>query len=120
MNDPALNGRRIFNWQAQGPRDYQQWEKDINSLADAVAEAAPIYNHDGMLVWLNDGKLIPVAGVVLHKIIQRYVVTPQLVNNNGTWTCKYLPFVAPEQAVRIMLTAENRKEGSLLARATKA
>jgi hypothetical protein len=118
--DDQLNGRQIFNWQAQGPRDYQQWEKDINSLADAVSEAAPIYNHDGMLVWLKDGKLIQVAGNVLHEIIRQYVVTPQLVNNNGIWTCDYLPFVAPEQAVRTLLTAETRKDGSLIARAPKA
>ena len=72
-----LNGRQILNWQAQGPRDYQQWEQDICALADAVAEAAPIYNHNKYLVWLKDGKLIPVAGTVLHEIIRQYVVTPQ-------------------------------------------
>jgi hypothetical protein len=119
MND-KLNGRRMFEWHAQGPRDYGQWEKDVNGLADAIAATAPIFNHNGSLVWLKNEELIPVALVVLNEIIQEYIVTPRLVNNNGTWTCRYLPFVAPDAAVRTMLTAEARKDGSLLARAPKA
>ena len=84
-----------------------------------MPEAAPIYNHTGVLVWLKDGKLIQVAGATLREIIQQ-VVTPQLVNNNGSWTCDHLPFVAPDQAVRTMLTAEDKKDGSLRARVMKA
>jgi hypothetical protein len=119
MND-ALNGRRMFEWQAQSPRDYQQWEKDLNGLADAIAATAPIFNHNGGLVWLKDGKLIPVAGAVLNEITREYLVTPRLVNRDGTWTCEYLPFAAPDAAVRGMLMAEARKDGSLLARAPRA
>jgi hypothetical protein len=116
----TLDGRRMFEWHAQGPRDYGQWEKDVNGLADAIAATAPIFNHNGGLVWLKDGKLIPVALVMLNEIIREHIVTPRLVNRDGTWTCEYLPFIAPDAAVRTMLTAEARKDGSLLARAPRA
>ena len=36
------------------------------------------------------------------------------------WVCEYLPFVPNEMALRMLLNAENPKEGSLLARAPPA
>jgi len=95
------------------------WNRDLNSLADAVAETGEIFDHNGQLVWLNEGKLIPVSGAILRRIIGRRVVTRRLVNH-GTpaepnWACEYLPFVPNEMALRMLLTAENRKEGSLIA-----
>ena len=92
-------------------------------MADAVAATREIFDHNGQLVWLDAGKLIPVSGAVLRGIIGRRVVTQRLVNH-GTpaepnWTCEYSPFVPTDAALRCLL-GENPKEGSLLARVPPA
>ena len=66
----------------------------------------------------------PVSGSVLRGIIGRRVVTRQLVNH-GTpaepnWACEYLPFVPTDAALKCLLNAERRQDGSLLARAPPA
>jgi hypothetical protein len=111
-------------WQALGPRDVRRWDEDLNALADAVAESAEIFNQDGRLVWLNAGKLIPVSRIILREIITTHVVTKNLINHGTAdepnWTREYVPFVPHEQALRALLTAEARKDCSLIARAPKA
>ena len=112
-----FNGRQICIWRGRDPYE------DLNSLADAIAQTGEVFDHNGQLVWLNAGSLIPVSGAVLRGIIGRRVVTRRLVNH-GTpaepnWVCEYLPFVPNEMALRMLLNAENPKEGSLLARAPR-
>ena len=93
-------------------------------MADAIAQTGEVFDHNGQLVWLNAGSLIPVSGAVLRGIIGRRVVTRQLVNH-GTpaepnWACEYLPFVPTDAALKCLLNAERRQDGSLLARAPPA
>jgi hypothetical protein len=102
-----FNGRQICIWRGRDPYE------DLNSLADAIAQTGEVFDHNGQLVWLNAGSLIPVSGAVLRGIIGRRVVTRRLVNH-GTpaepnWVCEYLPFVPPNAALRCLL-GENPKE----------
>jgi hypothetical protein len=71
--------------------------------------------NDRALVWLNEGKLIPVTTDVLqHEIFPKHIVSPRLVNRDGNWSCEYVPFAAPIAALRTMLATELRREGSYL------
>jgi hypothetical protein len=89
----AVNIFGAFAGSACGGRDPYE---DLNSLADAVADSAEIFNHDGCLVWLNAGALIPVSGTVLREIITKHVVTQRLVNHGTAeepnWTLVYSPY----------------------------
>jgi len=72
---------------------------------------------------LNAGALVPVTRSILLEIITKNVATPRLTNrgteDDPNWTCVYAPLVPDEKTLRTLLTAETRKEGSLLARAMK-
>jgi hypothetical protein len=68
-------------------------------------------------MWLNgEGQLIPAAGPVVREVIKRRVVVPQLVNRDGRWVLEYVPFVVNDKFLRLLLTAERKQDGSLLAR----
>jgi hypothetical protein len=114
MADTALNGRSVCILR-NDPR------KDINALADAIIAAAEIYNHNGSLVLLRDGKLVRVTAEVLREIIPTHVATRRLMDRDGRWALEYYPFECPtERALATLLRAENLEEGSLLARAPPA
>jgi len=44
----------------------------------------------------------------------------RLVNRGTNWAYEYVPFVATDAALKILLNTETRKDGSLLARAPPA
>ena len=97
--------------------------RGLTNASEVVAESARIFNHNGQLVWLNDGALILVGGAVLRQLIQKHVVT-RLVNH-GTpaepkWVREFSPFVPTDAALKILLNAERRQDGSLLTRAPPA
>ena len=96
--------------------------RGLTNASEVVAESARIFNHNGQLVWLNDGALILVGGAVLRQLIQKHVVT-RLVNH-GTpaepkWVREFSPFVPTDAALKILLNAERRQNGSLLIRAPR-
>jgi len=79
-------------------------------------------NLNGELVWLDQGKLVPVTMNAIHQIISQHIATKELVNKgsreNPAWTTEYLPYTPDPRTVRDLFGTE-RREGSLLARATK-
>jgi hypothetical protein len=116
MDNSSLNDRAICTLRGKSPQE------DLNLVADAVIAAGGIINFQGRLIWLKDGKLVPVTEGVLHEFISTRVVSMQLINrgttDNPNWTLEYPPFRPPtERALRTMLTAETKEQGSLFARA---
>jgi len=95
----------------------------VNALSDALAENADLFNLNGELVWLNQGKLTPVNMNTIHHIVPQHIATKELVNKgtreNPAWTVEYVPFIPDQRLVRDLFGTE-RREGSLLARVTKA
>src|SRR5262249_2602452 len=90
------------------------------SAAEAAAEKGEVFDREGCLVWLNEGALIPVSRSVLRQIITKHNVTRRLVNRDGNWVCEFIPFVPTDAALKFLLNAERRQDGSLLARAPPA
>jgi len=95
----------------------------INLLADAIAEYTDLFSFNGILVQLSKGKLIPVTTEVLHEIIPQHIAVKQL-RNSGTniephWVVEFVPYTPDATTTRNLLGRDHR-EGSLLARATKA
>ena len=67
--------------------------EDLNTSADAIAESpAELFNWNGGLVWINAGKLVPVAKDALIQIIEKHVAVRKLVNRGATdapaWECE--------------------------------
>jgi hypothetical protein len=85
-------------------------------LADAIIDVAEIYNHRGSLVWVDaSGNVIPLTGTVLRAVIEKCIAIPQFVNSKR----KFVPFTPSDGIIKTLLTAEDAKDGSLLARAPK-
>lgn len=136
MNDP-LNGRRLCVRRTENA-DYEMWRTTdstlapialdpyvdafANTLSDALAEVAELYNVNGALCWLTNGKLARVNLQILPQIISQHIATKEL-ENTGTettpnWAVRYTPFVADQKTLRLLFTADKRT-GSLIARVTK-
>jgi hypothetical protein len=99
----------------QNPRD------DLNALADATAQSPDIFSLNGKLVWLKNGQLLTVNATILAEIIATRVVTVRLTNRGSAekpnWVREYHTFTPPsEKALHLLLRAENKDDGSLLAR----
>jgi len=94
-----------------------------NALADALAEYADLFNLNGELVWLDQERLAPVTLNAIYPIIARHIATKELVNKgtkeNPAWATEYLPYTPDPRTARDLFSTE-RREGSLLARVTKA
>jgi len=106
----------LLTWTAQSPRDVRQWAEDLNNLADAIIDVAEICNQRGSLVWVNaTDDVVPFAGPALRTIIEKSIVIPQLVNSKS----QFVPFTPGDGIIKTLLIAEDRNEGSLIARAPK-
>ena len=84
----APDGRRIFIWHG---RDLIE---DTNRLTAAVAEACVVklFEVNGSLVWLRDGR--PVAVNLLLEIVTTFIAGVRLVNHRGTdtWEVEFYSF----------------------------
>src|SRR5262249_57564705 len=94
QDDPnPLNGRRLFvRRDPNGP--YEMWRAPDSSLAafardpfahpntvsDAIAETAEIVNVNDRMLWLVDGKPIPVTRNVLLEISPKHLANKRPVN----------------------------------------
>jgi hypothetical protein len=86
MND-KLDGRRIHHWRG---RDRTT---DVARLADAIATAIELYNHDGALVRLgDDGQLINVNRADLHELISRHICGIKITSHNGILKKEYFTY----------------------------
>jgi hypothetical protein len=93
-----------------------------NSLADALAEFADLFNLNGELVHIAEGKITPVRMGDIAKITSEHIATRELINKgskeNPNWSVEYIPYTPDSRTVRDLFSTE-RREGSLLARVTK-
>jgi hypothetical protein len=95
MDDTQLNGRAVCNLRGKDPKE------DLNALADAIAQSPNIFILNDRLVWLHNGKLVPLSGNTLPEFIAANVVTLHLTNrataDNPNWQKIYTPFRPPLQ-----------------------
>jgi hypothetical protein len=94
MND-ELGDRVVYNPRGKNAED---------DLAACILQAAPIFQMDGQVVWIIDGKRAPVFRDVVYELCRRFIVTARPVNH-GTeaepdWVVEYRPFVPDELMVR--------------------
>ena len=92
----APDGRRIFVWRG---RDLTE---DTNRLTEAVAEACVVklFEVNGSLVWLRDGRPVAVNRPILLEIITTLIAGVRLVNHRGTdtWEVEFYSFEFPPGA----------------------
>src|SRR5262249_16555271 len=136
MTDP-LNGKRLCVRRSE-KADYEMWRTTdstlaavaldpyvnafTNTLADALAEVAPLYNVNGALCRLTNGKLTRINPQLLSELIAQHIAVHELVNRgtdaDPNWTIEYTPLVLKPQNLTPFFTTEKR-QGSLTARVTK-
>ena len=94
-----------------------------NALADAIADVAPLYVQNEVLVYLDGNKLRPVDRDVLIEIIAKYIKLPKLTNRGSEsepdWVCEHVAYEASPEMLEALLSAENWFEGNLSARLTQ-
>ena len=78
MND-KLGNRRLHHWSGTDR------QADIAVLAVAIAATGELFNHNGTLVQLRDGKLIPISRNELQELITRHVAAVRVVKRDGVW-----------------------------------
>jgi hypothetical protein len=92
----APDGRRIFVWRG---RDLTE---DTNRLTEAVAEACVVklFEVNGSLVWLRDGRPVAVNRPILLEIITTLIAGVRLVNHRGTdtWEVEFYSIEFPPGA----------------------
>jgi hypothetical protein len=81
----APDGRRIFIWTGQDRA------KDVAALTEAIAASTKLYNHDGALVRLVEGRLLPVNRAALLDLIGQHICGLRLVMRDGRWQEDYYP-----------------------------
>jgi hypothetical protein len=74
-----------------------------DDLADCILRAAKIFWMDGQLVWITDGKRVPVFRDVVVELCRRFVVTEHPVESDGKWIVERRPFVPTELMVRNLI-----------------
>src|SRR5262245_16146245 len=111
------DGRRVFVPQAVNARDHHGQELNLNPLADLITEVCEIFSIGETLVCIKDGALVRVDLLTLRGLIAQHITIRQLAkNSDGTWRCEYPRLELGNKALRTLLSAGKREEGSLLAR----
>jgi hypothetical protein len=61
----------------------------VNNLADAISDAAELFNCDGNIVWWRDGAFVRVDGHTLQEILAHYLVVPWLSTMGKSNTSRF-------------------------------
>ena len=85
MND-KLGNRRLHHWSGTDR------QVDIAVLAIAIAATGELFNHNGTLVQLRDGKLIPISRNELQELITRHVAAVRVVKRDGVWQREFYSY----------------------------
>jgi hypothetical protein len=93
MNE-ELNGRVVYSPRGRNAED---------DLAACILAAAHIFWMDGQLVWITDGKRVPVFRDAVIELCRRYVVTAHPVERDGMWVIEYRPVVPTELTIRNLI-----------------
>jgi hypothetical protein len=94
MANDALDGRVVYSPRGRNAEDH---------LADCILRAARIFMMDGQLVWITDGKRVPVVRTAVIELCRRFVVTEHPVNRAGKWIVERQPVVPDELMVRNLI-----------------
>ena len=96
MNDQnKLNGRKLHHWSGLD-RDL-----DTVTLATAIAATGELFNQDGMLVRLDQGKLIGITRTALREFIAQHIAAIRLVERGGEWRKEFYAYdFLPKPRVR--------------------
>jgi hypothetical protein len=98
----ADDGRTIFHWRGS------DLAEDTNRLADAIAESVKLFNHDGALVRLDDGRLVPVNRAALRDLITQHICAVRLIERDGIWCEDYFTYAfEPQPRPDPMLAGRN-------------
>jgi hypothetical protein len=93
MND-ELNGRVVYSPRGRNAED---------DLAACILRAAKIFWMDGQLVWIVDGKRVPVFRDAVIELCRRFVVTEHPVERDGKWVVEYRSVAPNELTVRNLI-----------------
>jgi hypothetical protein len=93
MND-ELGDRVVYSPRGRNAED---------DLAACILQATHIFMMDGQLVWITDGKRVPVFRDVMIELCRRFVVTEHPVERDGKWVVELRPFVPDELMVRNLI-----------------
>jgi hypothetical protein len=93
MNDES-DGRVVYSPRGRNAED---------DLAACILRAAKIFMMDDRLVWITDGKRVPVFRDVVIELCRRFVVTEMPVERDGKWIVERRPFVPDELMVRNLI-----------------
>jgi hypothetical protein len=74
-----------------------------DDLAGCILRAAHIFFMDGQLVWITDGRRVPVFRDVVIELCRRFIVTEHPVERDGKWTVERRPFTPTELTVRNLI-----------------
>ena len=85
MND-KLGNRRLHHWSGTDR------QVDIAVLAVAIAATGELFNQNGTLVQLRDGKLIPISRNELQELITRHVAAVRVVKRDGVWQREFYSY----------------------------
>jgi hypothetical protein len=123
MADDQLDGRKIVIPPGsadglRGPARSIALTAEAKALADAVVGALgriDIFDDNGRIVFLAQGRLHPVNGVVLREIIRANFATKHLVTTGTGLSVEYRPVEVSELVIRMLLTAAPQ-DGGLIGR----
>jgi hypothetical protein len=111
MND-ELDGRKVLNSAfdftapRRGPTEVYALNSAMPVLADAIAEAADLYEFDGRIVVLADGEPRIVTPAVLAEAIRANLVRKSLRNVGDAWERAFVPVEVGEMVLRLLLQDE--------------
>jgi hypothetical protein len=93
MND-ELGDRVVYSPRGRNAED---------DLAACILQAADIFWMDGQLVWITDGKRVPVFRDAVLELCRRFVVTEHPAEREGKWVVELRPVVPTELTIRNLI-----------------
>jgi hypothetical protein len=98
MTDDVLGDRVVYNPRGRNAED---------DLAACILQAAQVFMMDGQVIWITDGKRVPINRDAVTALCRRFIVTAHPVNR-GTeaepdWAVDYRPFAPDELTIRNLI-----------------
>ena len=122
----GMNSEKNCVWNPNRPRvwappGFVDPYAEENALADMLADVAPLYVKDEILVYLDEGKLRPVSADVLREIVGKFIKLPKLTNHGSEsepdWICELVAYEASPEMLEALLDTERAwHEGALSSR----
>jgi hypothetical protein len=94
MANDESDGRVVYSPRGRNAED---------DLAACILRAAKIFMMEDQLVWITDGKRVPVFRDAVVELCRRFVVTEHPVQRDGKWVVEYRTFVPTELTIRNLI-----------------